>query len=268
MPNRVSSGLTYKGWVGRLLNIDRTVLTNNRRKMSAKYACAEFLWYMHRNAPLEMIAHYAPQYTKFAEPNGQVWGAYGKRFVDLIPELLGDLRANIYSRRAVIPLYQPKDLIAASWAKDIPCTLSWQFINDNEKLCMIATMRSNDLWLGFPYDVFVNTCVQRYIADLLGWECGWYQHQVGDMHIYEHNIAGADEAIHANWDMLAPAKFTDLSSEFELSEALQLEEFNRVEKPASKIVSGRNSMIASILNCLLGNDCKWEELNHVNRRGN
>ena len=43
-------------------------------------------------------------------------------------------------------------------SKDIPCTLSLQFFlreaSDQLWLHTIATMRSNDAWLGVPYDTF------------------------------------------------------------------------------------------------------------------
>lgn len=185
---------TY-GWVGRLQALDHTFLMNERRKLDVKYAAAEFLWYMNRDSPLDMISHYAPQYVKFAESTGQVWGAYGRRFVDLLSTLVTEL-GDRNTRRAVVPLYQPKDLISAGHVKDTPCTLTWNFLfNERDELCLIANMRSNDMWLGFPYDVFVNTCVQRFVADLLGVNTGWYQHQVANMHLYARNLAAADEAL-------------------------------------------------------------------------
>jgi hypothetical protein len=53
---------------------------------------------------------------------------------------------------------------------------------------MIATMRSNDLWLGLPYDVFAFTCIQQMVAAALGVGLGWYQHQAGSLHVYDRNM--------------------------------------------------------------------------------
>ncbi len=165
---------------------------NPVRNLDPRYAMAEFLWYLDKTGSLEMIMHYAPQYRNFANDN-EVHGAYGKRFVNLIPALLNML-GNKTNRRAVIPLYQPQDVAAEK--NDIPCTLSWHFLfNDLNELCLISTMRSNDVWLGLPYDIFVNCSIQRFIADLLGVETGWYQHQVGDIHLYEKNVEQAADAL-------------------------------------------------------------------------
>jgi len=49
-------------------------------------------------------------------------------------------------------------------------------------------MRSNDAWLGLPYDVFCFTTLQKIVAAALGIECDWYQHQVGSMHLYGRNV--------------------------------------------------------------------------------
>ena len=178
------------GWTGRLVSIQRTFLTNKTRKLDPRYAAAEFLWYF-TAGNLDMISYYAPQYKNFAEDDGTINGAYGPRLMSqytTLIELLGQLPN---TRRAVIGLWTPRDLDVADYSKDVPCTLSYQFIIDDGKLNMIATMRSNDAWLGFPYDVFVNTCIQRLIAGELVLEPGWYQHQVGSMHIYEKDVANA-----------------------------------------------------------------------------
>jgi len=143
-----------------------------------------------------MIAHYAPQYKNFAEPNGKVNGAYGPRIVGQIEDVLNILQDR-KTRRAVIALYSSYDIHKADHAKDIPCTLTWNFLFENGALCLIATMRSNDIWLGMPYDIFVNTCVQRFIAAYLGVPTGWYQHQVGNLHLYDKHVQQATEALAA-----------------------------------------------------------------------
>jgi thymidylate synthase len=140
------------------------------------------------------MMHYAPQYVNFTEPDGTVQGAYGPRITKQLPDLINLLTRYPNTRRAVITLYQ-HDLEVAENAKDIPCTLSWQFMIVDDKLCMITSMRSNDAWLGFPYDVFVNTSIQRTIANFMGLDVGWYQHNVGSMHLYAKHFEAANAAI-------------------------------------------------------------------------
>jgi len=190
-----------------------------KRKFSLSYACAEMLWYLSGAKSIEMIQAYAPQYEKFAE-DGIAYGAYGARwsenpgFVkekkeqekDIIMEGFGDctdtecidnqlyalihlLKTNPNTRQAIMTMWDSGDLIHAIFKnhKDLPCTLSLIFFVRDHKLHLVATMRSNDAWLGLPYDIFCFTTLQRIIAAELELGMGTYVHQAGSEHIYEKN---------------------------------------------------------------------------------
>lgn len=175
-----------------LKSINYTMLQNKRRNLSKQYACAELLWYLSGTNDITMLKYYAPQYENFAD-NGQAYGAYGPRFMPQLPKLIDLLKHDPKTRQAVVGLWEPRDLGVI--AKDIPCTVGWQFMIRDNKLHMIVFMRSNDIWLGMPYDIFVNTCIQRLIADELGIETGSYTHHTGSLHLYERNIRAAKDAI-------------------------------------------------------------------------
>src|SRR5260370_41880706 len=55
-------------------------------------------------------------------------------------------------------------------------------------------MRSNDAWLGLPYDVFTFTRIQAYVAAAVGVEPGRYTHTVGSLHLYERDWERAEDA--------------------------------------------------------------------------
>ena len=193
--SRIGQMKEVLGWQGMLCNIDRTFLQSPRRRLSPEYACAELLWYLSGEAKIDMIAAYAPQYTNYAN-DGIANGSYGYRMRgQLIDGLFRELREHSNSRRAVIAMWNESDIHASvqGTSKDIPCTLTWQFLVRDNRLHMICTMRSQDIWLGMPYDVFVNTCYQRLIADALGFEYGSYTHQCGSLHLYEKNWEAALE---------------------------------------------------------------------------
>ena len=169
-------------------------MSNTTRRLDPRYAAAEFFWYFDDEGDIDMISHYAPSYKKF-ENKGTTDGAYGPRLKPQLYTVINLLKAFPNTRRAVICLWRAHDLTIAGTSLDVPCTLEHQFLIDDGKLNMITTMRSNDAWLGFPYDVFVNTCIQRAVADELGIETGWYHHQVGSMHLYEQNAVDASLAL-------------------------------------------------------------------------
>jgi thymidylate synthase len=66
-----------------------------------------------------------------------------------------------------------------------------QFFVRERKLDAVVYMRSNDIYLGLPYDVFVFTMLQELFALELGLELGRYHHMVGSLHLYEADIVKA-----------------------------------------------------------------------------
>ena len=79
------------------------------------------------------------------------------------------------------------------------------------KLEWLQIIRSNDLFLGVPYNFVQFTCLQEIMAGWLGIECGSY-HQISDsLHIYERdetNILKSDslDDLPTNMDLLTLPK--------------------------------------------------------------
>ncbi|HEU5472714.1 MAG TPA: thymidylate synthase [Actinophytocola sp.] len=98
------------------------------------------------------------------------------------------------SRQAVIQLFDPERDTRGH--RDVPCTLNYRFFLRDGRLHMHTTMRSQDLWLGFPYDVFAATVLQELLAGWLDVELGEYHHFVDSLHLYEkHTNAAANLAV-------------------------------------------------------------------------
>lgn len=191
------------GWHGRLApDCQSTFLTNTRRAADPVYASAELLWYLSRSNTLEALLPYAPKYIRFAEDDGTAYGAYGHRILhnvegyDLLEIAESLLATESRTRQCVVSMWRPQDLLEAKKGtrKDLPCTLNWQFLLRDDALHMITTMRSNDVWLGVPYDIYTFTCIQRLLAGTLDVAVGEYIHNVGSLHLYSRNEAAAHEA--------------------------------------------------------------------------
>lgn len=202
------------GWSGRLADPSRNVLLDPARRMDPAYACAELLWYFSGERSVEMMCAYAPSYKRFANPQtetGHAMGAYGHRwtsnpgFADRAVEVVSNLegvelssqldaaellmRKRPETRQAVVTMWDSSDIGEAivGQANDVPCTIALQFLPRGGRLHAHCFMRSNDAWLGMPYDVFCFTTVQAILARRLGLELGEYCHSVGSMHLYERN---------------------------------------------------------------------------------
>lgn len=158
------------------------------------------------------------------------------------------------TRQAILTAWNAGDLIHAMLGgkNDLPCTLSIQFLRrpdpvhpgiQPDRLHCITTMRSNDIWLGVPYDVFCFTCLQQIVAEALGVEIGWYRHQVGSMHLYTRNRDKATESV-AVRDTEAegsrPLSFEGINGRWSVSdcirEAVGVEERSRQFKQFSEFV--------------------------------
>jgi hypothetical protein len=159
-------------------------ITNPGRKLDPAYAAAETLWYLGGYDEVAPLARYAPSYVKFSEPDGTAHGAYGLRMMPQLPSLLRRLAAP-NTRQGVITIWQPRDLVEDH--PDIPCTIAMQFQIRGSVLHMTTYMRSNDIWLGLPYDAFAFTTVQQVVAACMKCSLGTYCHVAGNMHLYERN---------------------------------------------------------------------------------
>jgi thymidylate synthase len=71
------------------------------------------------------------------------------------------------TRRCVISLWRSSDLAHAIIGDkaNLPCYVSLQYTLRQGRLDALTHMRSNDAWLGSPYDVFAFCCLQQLIAD-------------------------------------------------------------------------------------------------------
>jgi thymidylate synthase len=103
------------------------------------------------------------------------------------------------TRQAVLPCWNAADDLGHK-APDIPCTLGLMFYLRDGRLHCVTSMRSNDVWLGLPNDVFCFTAVQRLIADALEVDYGTYTHFVGSMHVYDRNVYDVEESLRLEVD--------------------------------------------------------------------
>lgn len=176
--------------LGVLLNLTnplaRISLSINRGKPIGIFG--ELLWYMTGENNLNFIKHYLSPYTNEVEksnPN-RIHGGYGERLfgdINQFQSVIDILNAKRGSKRAVIQIFDKSDL--SEDYVNIPCTCFIQFIIRDNKLHTFTTMRSNDIVLGLPYDIFAFTMFQETIAIELGVELGEYYHFITSAHMYK-----------------------------------------------------------------------------------
>lgn len=124
-----------------------------------------------------------PNFRNFMD-NGEFWGAYGPRTVGQFSVIADRLRADPDTRQAIVTLWDPKH-DAHGGKKDHPCTTAFNFRMRDGRLNMTTFMRSNDVYWGWPYDVYQFAMLQLTMANVLGAEIGTYTHHAASFHIYE-----------------------------------------------------------------------------------
>ena len=167
----------------------KNIMKDPVRKLSIRYGIGELLWYLSANNKLSQIQKYTKGWDRMTDDGVTVNSNYGycitkKYGFDQLEFVINELKKNPNSRRAVIHIKEPSD----KPSNDVNCTVCLQFFIREGKLYMTTYMRSNDVWFGFPYDVFQFTCLQIYLSMVLEVELGTYTHIAGSLHLYERNV--------------------------------------------------------------------------------
>lgn len=158
------------------------------RGISPSYLCGELLWYFNGMNSTEFISRFSKFWEHISDNGKTANSAYGYLMqtafgFDQIKTVIRLLKHDPNSRRAVINLNTPRQTVITT--KDEPCTIALQFRIRKGKLDCTAMMRSNDVWFGTPYDIAFFTELQKYIAQQLGVEYGWYTHFATSLHMYD-----------------------------------------------------------------------------------
>lgn len=167
----------------------RGIVNSNIRKMPMRYALGELMWYLSGSNSVKDISKFSKVWEKLSDDGETVNSAYGYRIFDKFgfdqwEWVKQELRDNPMSRRAVIHIKDPSNVPT----KDMPCTCLLQFLLRDGALHLTVYMRSNDIWMGFPYDVFSFTAMQIKMAFELGVDIGTYTHIAGSLHLYKRDI--------------------------------------------------------------------------------
>lgn len=200
--------ITLKNPLNRIINA-------KARKTNLKYLLGEFIWYFSgSNDPAGILP-----YSKFWDnirnsgdfdgyEKGSINSNYGTRLfghqeapdafwegriqpVNQWLETVALLSRDKDTRQAIMNIHVPSDRHVGN--KDVPCTLTLQWLIRENALHLIVTMRSNDIILGFTNDVFQFTMIQEAMmmelrATYPDLQLGTYFHNAGSMHIYDRHF--------------------------------------------------------------------------------
>jgi thymidylate synthase len=132
------------------IDITRSIITSPSRGLNYHFLFGEAWWILSGSNRLEDITPFCKGMGRWSDDGVFMRGAYGPRVVDQLGYVVDTLLRDPYSRQAVMTIWRERP----AESKDMPCTISLQFFIRNRGLHCVAYMRSSDLWLGVPYDIF------------------------------------------------------------------------------------------------------------------
>jgi len=149
------------------INVDMRfpVLTVPERRLSYRFMVAEAYWILTGDNSVAGIAPWNERIAQFSDNGQTFFGAYGPRIAEQMDYVVDKLRTDRETRQACLTIWRPNP----PPTKDYPCTVAVVFSIRDGRLSNHVFMRSNDVWLGMPYDVFNFSMLAHLV-------CCWLNH--------------------------------------------------------------------------------------------
>lgn len=184
-----------------VVDMNRCVLSLMSRKLGYKFLAREAWWILSGRNDLASIVDASRHIANYSDDGVRFNGAYGPKVIDQMSYVIDCLVGDVHSRQSVMNIWRENP----RKSKDIPCTLSAQFVLRPAayglQLHCIDTMRSSDIWLGWPYDVFNFSMISASILIAVRnklheagapthLELGKLYLTAGSQHLYKEKVAG------------------------------------------------------------------------------
>lgn len=175
-----------------VVNTRRPVLTIPERSLSYRFMAAEAYWILSGDDRVETIAPYNSRIKEFSDDGERFFGAYGPKIREQLPYVVAKLLEDPDTRQAGLTIWRE----SPPQTKDVPCTVAIFFGIRNDMLNCHVFMRSSDVWLGVPYDVFTFSMLTHLVSGLLNESLrsvqpGTLYLTAASSHLYEPNWADA-----------------------------------------------------------------------------
>lgn len=151
-----------------VVDIEHALLLLPERKLNYKFAAAEALWIIDADDKVASLTPYNKRMAEFSDDGVTLAGAYGPRLEGQIDYVIEALTRDPDTRQAVSVIWRPNPRPS----RDIPCTLALSFMTRAGALHVHAYMRSSDVWLGLPYDLFSFACYGLHVMHTLREQTG------------------------------------------------------------------------------------------------
>lgn len=168
-------------------------ITSRFPPMNPAFALAELVWIVSGESEASVLNHWNPSLPKYCGNSENYHGAYGHRLrkhfgIDQLERAYYSLVNNPDSRQVVLQLWDSKidfpDELGRPVSDDIPCNICSILKIRNNRLDWTQVLRSNDIFLGVPYNFVQFTSLQEILAGWLNLKVGAYTQLSDSLHLY------------------------------------------------------------------------------------
>ena len=179
------------------------------KKMPLKSIIYELLWYLRGDTNIKYLnEHGVTIWDEWADKNGELGPVYGKQWIrwetkegkkiNQIQQAIDLLKKDPTSRRIIVSAWNIGDiqeLVKGKKTAPPACHTLFQFYVANGKLSCHLYMRSNDVFLGAPFNIAQYSLLTMMMAQVVGLKPGEYIHTNGDVHIYHNHFEQVKEQL-------------------------------------------------------------------------
>ena len=113
--------------------------------------------------------------------------------IDQLSNLINGIKTDPYGRRHILSAWNPGELNCMALP---PCHVFAQFyVSKSNKLSCQLYQRSNDMFLGCPFNIASYSLLTHMIAQVCNLKVGEFIHTTGDAHIYLNHIDQVKEQL-------------------------------------------------------------------------
>jgi len=145
------------------IELRRPVVTIRERRLSYRFMATEALWILQGRNDLAFLTAHNARMAEFSDNGAVLAGAYGPRISGQLAYVVDQLVTDPDTRRATLAIWTPNP----APSKDYPCTVAMDFKLRDGRLHAHVFMRSSDVWLGLPYDLFSFSMVALQVTALV-----------------------------------------------------------------------------------------------------
>jgi len=166
------------------------------KKVHLKSIIYELLWLLRGDTNIKFLKDNGVTiWDEWADENGELGSVYGKQWrrwetvdgkkIDQISNLIDQIKNNPNSRRLIVSAWNVGEVDKMALP---PCHCFFQFYVANGKLSCQLYIRSNDVFLGMPFNIASYALLTMMIAQVCDLEPGELVYTNGDVHIYLNHI--------------------------------------------------------------------------------